>query len=109
MANTENLLKGEDRHKLTVEEASRGGNNSVKARREQKIFKQAIAERMGFNDFNEMVDNLIKRAKKSDKSFEVLRDTMGQKPKEEYNINTTLNNPVKGLTKEELDKILNES
>ena len=35
---------------------------------------------MGFDDFNEMIDNLIKRAKKQDKSFEVLRDTMGQKP-----------------------------
>ena len=73
MANIENLLKGEDRHKLTVEEASRGGKASVKARREQKIFKQAIAERMGFDDFNQMVDNLIKRAKDNDKSFKVLR------------------------------------
>jgi len=82
MANEQNLLKGEDRHKLTVEEASKGGKASAKARREQKIFKQAIAERMGFDDFNEMVDNLIKRAKGNDKSFEVLRDTMGQRPVE---------------------------
>lgn len=78
MANIQNLLKGDDRHKLTVEEASRGGKASAKARKEQKIFKQAIAERMGYDDFNEMVDNLIKRAKGNDKSFEVLRDTMGQ-------------------------------
>ena len=86
MPNIENLLKGEDRHKLTVEEASKGGKASVEARREQKIFKQAIAVRMGFNDFNEMVDNLIKRAKKNDKSFEILRDTMGQKPVEVHEI-----------------------
>lgn len=86
MANIENLLKGEDRHKLTVEEASRGGKASVKARKEQKIFKQAIAERMGFDDFNQMVDNLIARAKDNDKSFEVLRDTMGQKPVEVHEI-----------------------
>ena len=38
---------------------------------------------MGFDDFNEMIDNLIKRAKKQDKSFEVLRDTIGQKPIEQ--------------------------
>jgi len=109
MANIENLQPGNVNHTLTPEEQHKGGLASVEARREKKIFKQAIAERMGFNDFNEMIDNLIKRAKKSDRSFEVLRDTMGQKPKEEYNINTTLNNPVKGLTKEELDKIINGS
>ena len=38
---------------------------------------------MGFDDFNEMVDNLIKRAKDNDKSFEILRDTLGQKPIEQ--------------------------
>ena len=50
---------------------------------EEKIFKKAIAERMGYDDFEEMIDNLISRAKTFDKSFEVLRDTMGQKPKDE--------------------------
>lgn len=86
MANIQNLLKGDDRHKLTVEEASRGGKASAKARKEQKIFKQAIAERMGFDDFNQMVDNLIARAKDNDKSFEVLRDTMGQRPVEVHEV-----------------------
>ena len=61
-----------------IESARKAGIASGKARKEQKIFKQAIAERMGYDDFNEMVDNLIKRAKGNDKSFEVLRDTMGQ-------------------------------
>jgi len=84
MPNIENLkYKEEERHKLTEEEVKKGGRNSVKARKEQKIFKKAIAERMGFDDFNEMVDNLIKRAKGNDKSFEILRDTMGQKPVEQ--------------------------
>ena len=79
MPNIENLkYKDGERHKLTEDELKKGGLNSAKARKEQKIFKQAIAERMGYDDFNEMVDNLIKRAKGNDKSFEVLRDTMGQ-------------------------------
>lgn len=103
MPNIENLKPSE--YKLTQEEAKRGGIASGKARREQKLFKQAIAERMGFDDFNEMVDNLIKRAKKNDKSFEILRDTLGQKPKEEINLTGELNNPYSELTVEELRKL----
>jgi len=38
---------------------------------------------MGEKDWNDIVDKLIERAKKNDKSFEILRDTIGQKPKEE--------------------------
>ena len=60
---------------------------------------------MGFDDFNEMVDNLIKRAKKNDKSFEILRDTLGQKPKEEISLTGELNNPYSELTVEELRKL----
>lgn len=108
MANEQNLVKGEDRHKFTHEEHSKGGKASAKARREQKIFKQAIAERMGFDDFNEMIDNLIKRAKGNDKSFEVLRDTMGQKPVERQEIHTTINDPYDELSVEELKKLANE-
>ena len=46
----------------------------------RKTFAQLIAERMGEEDYNEMVDNLIKRAKKKDRSFETLRDTVGEMP-----------------------------
>ena len=73
------------------ERGRNGGKKSGEVRKEEKIFKKAIAERMGFNDFNEMVDNLIKRAKKNDKSFEILRDTMGQKPIEQIQ---NLNPPI---------------
>lgn len=83
MANEQNLKpikKGE----LSKERAKTLQKLSAKKRSEnvkqEKIFQKAIAERMGFDDFNEMIDNLIKRAKRQDKSFEVLRDTMGQKP-----------------------------
>ena len=57
---------------------------SVEKRKEnqamRKTFAQLIAERMGESDYNEMVDNLIKRAKKKDRSFETLRDTVGEMP-----------------------------
>lgn len=58
------------------------GTKSAEARRERKIFKEEILKRMKENDWNEVIDNLIARAKKNSKDFEVLRDTIGQKPKE---------------------------
>ena len=66
----------------STEEAREMQRLSAKKRSEnikrEKIFKKALAERMGYDDFNEIIDNLILRAKENDKSFEVLRDTMGQ-------------------------------
>lgn len=86
MANEQNL-KPFKKGDITSEEAKKRGRNggikSGESKKQEKIFKNAIAERMGFDDFNEMIDNLIKRAKKQDKSFEVLRDTLGQKPIEQ--------------------------
>lgn len=81
MANEQNLKPITS---LSSEEAKRrgsiGGKASVEARREKKIFKEEILKRLNASDFGEIVDNLIKRAKDNDKSFELLRDTMGQKP-----------------------------
>lgn len=81
MANEENLRK------LTTKEAReigrKGGIRSAEARKEKKLFKEEILKRMGEKDWNDIVDKLIERAKKNDKSFEILRDTIGQKPKEE--------------------------
>ena len=83
MANEQNLKpfkKGEISSEVAKKNGSLGGKKKAENKKQEKIFQKAIAERMGYDDFNEMIDNLIKRAKKMDKSFEVLRDTMGQKP-----------------------------
>lgn len=89
MANEQNLKpiqKGELSREEAKKRGSAGGKKSGEARKELKLFKEAIAERMGYDDFNEIIDNLIKRAKKNDKSIEVLRDTMGQKPIEQQEV-----------------------
>lgn len=87
MANQQNIepykfKKGD----LSSEEAARrgslGGKESVKARKENKLIKDRILERMGESDWDTMIDNLIERASLDTKSFEVLRDTIGQKPTE---------------------------
>ena len=45
---------------------------------------------MGESDWDTMIDNLIARAQEDTKSFETLRDTIGQKPKDELNVDTTV-------------------
>lgn len=89
MANEQNLIpirKGE----LSKEEAKRrgslGGARSAEVRRENKLIKDRILERMGEKDWDTMIDNLIARASEDTKSFEVLRDTIGQKPKESLEV-----------------------
>ena len=79
---------------ITAEERSRqaqaAGIESGKTRRENKIIRDRINERMTDDDLTEIVDNLISRAKKNPRDFEMLRDTMGQKPKQEINIDNAM-------------------
>lgn len=89
MANEQNLKplrKGE----LSREEAKRrgslGGVRSGEVRRERKLIKDRILERMGETDWDEMIDGLIERSKDSVKDFEVLRDTIGEKPKDQIEV-----------------------
>ncbi len=83
MANKQNL-KGKGFDSRTTSEqreiARKGGIASGEARREKKLIKDRILERMGEDDWDAMIDNLIAEAKGSVKGFETLRDTIGQKP-----------------------------
>ena len=87
MANPQNIEKYKiKKGDLSSEELrkrqSNGGKASVKARKEKKILKEEILKAMSEKDWEEIVMNAITRAKNSDKSLEVLRDTIGQKPVE---------------------------
>lgn len=78
MANEQNLVR------LTTEKAREigklGGIASGKAKKEKKLFKQAIEEKLG-QSLESMVDAMIKQANEGNvKAFEVLRDTVGQNP-----------------------------
>lgn len=97
MAGTDNLIPIKD-----SDVARQLQEKSVQKRKEnqleKKIFKDELIKRLGDKDFNEILDNLIARAKKDDKSFEVLRDTMGQKPSEKIEANLTYENSLKEVT-----------
>ena len=81
MANEQNLKPVRTKSEAR-ERGHNGGIRSGEARRENKLIKDRILERMGEDDWDTMIDKLIERATIDTKSFEVLRDTIGQKPKE---------------------------
>lgn len=91
MANPQNLIP--QAHKLTVEEASKGGKASGEKRKERKAFREALlaalSEPMVDKDGNEttettqdaIVAGLLRKAIAGDvRVFEAIRDTIGEKP-----------------------------
>lgn len=54
--------------------------------KERKLIREVIEERLGGGDLEEIVDNLIARAKENSKDFETLQSAIGQKPIEKVMI-----------------------
>ena len=69
---------------------------------ENKLIRERILERMGESDWDTMIDNLIERASNDTKSFEVLRDTIGQKPVEQLELSG------RKQAQNKLDEMLNQ-
>lgn len=85
--NVENLKR------LSSEEAkkngSKGGKKSAEVRREQKTFKELAKSHLTDEQKIMLLDRLYDKALEGDvKAFEVLRDTLGEKPKEEVAVTT---------------------
>lgn len=70
----------------STEEAREMQKKSAKKRsqniKERKLIRQVIEERLDGADLEEIVDNLIDRAKRDSKDFEILQASLGQKPVE---------------------------
>lgn len=58
-------------------------------KRDRLIFSKAIQERMTDEQYLTIIDNAIKRAMKSDKGFEILRDTLGQRSRRSVDISSS--------------------
>lgn len=110
VANEQNLLKGKATRFTSGEVAVNAQKKSAEARKrntaERKLIKERILERMQAADWDEVIDGVIARAKESDKGFEVLRDTVGEKPVEGIAVSGSINNPFADLTTEELKKLI---
>lgn len=87
----DNLVKGEDAHKLTAEEARKGGLKSAETRRRKKDLREAL-EMLLEKEFKDKNGNvlsgtevitakLFEKASKGDvRAFETIRSTVGQDP-----------------------------
>lgn len=83
MANNENLVSLANRTKEEQREiAKKGGLASGEARRKRKTLKEELLMMLENGDTQESITTaLIERAQNGDtKAFEVIRDTIGEKP-----------------------------
>jgi hypothetical protein len=89
--NEDNLIPMNERSEAEVRELGRkGGINSGKARREKKLFKEAIEKQLG-QSLDSMIASMIEQAEKGNvQAITFLRDTIGEKPtdKVEADVNT---------------------
>ena len=89
MANNQNLIKNED---LTPEQrranASKAGKASAEARKKRKTLREELLALLANgNTQNKMSLAMIKKAMNGDtKAFEVIRDTIGEKPKDKLEL-----------------------
>ena len=111
----DNLVKGDEAHKLTVEEQSMGGKASAEARRKKRDLRNAIeilletdikgkngeiksgAEAIAIAQFQ-------KALRGDTRAFEILRDTAGQKPVEKVMVAE-----VEQSTLDEIEDLVAES
>ena len=94
--NEENLIPFEERTEEELREMRRkGGINSGKARREKKLFKEAIEKKLG-KSIDSMIEAMINQANNGNvQAITFLRDTIGEKPTDkveaEVNTDVTIN------------------
>ena len=88
MANEQNLKPSE--YKLSQEEAKKGGIASGKARRERRTLKEELLLMLSDPEVQEKLSAAImKKGMDGDiRAFEVIRDTIGEKPKDVFDINS---------------------
>ena len=93
MANEQNLMSPEELNaRLTPEErqenASKAGKASVEAKRKRKTLRDELIALLETKDYNQKISlAMIKEAEAGNtKAFEVIRDSIGEKPREQLGI-----------------------
>lgn len=110
MANEQNLVP--QAHKLTVEEASKGGKASAAARRKKKLMREVLEELLA-RDYHDRSGNTqdgttvlmtktFQMAMDGDmRALEFIRDVTGQKPVEKIEVDT-----IDPQARAEMDELL---
>ena len=102
--NEENLIPMNQRSESEVRDlGKKGGIASGEARREKKMLKELLEDALskGTETDNEYVNitlALIREANKGNvKAYEVIRDTLGQKPVEEVKVTKSTDDTIKEI------------
>lgn len=113
LANLKPIQKGQLSSEEVKKRQINGGKKSVEVRRERKKFKELLETALNTTNETtgecydvELVKSLINKALSGDvKAFEVIRDTVGEKPIEELNVSSPVYAPV--LNKKEKEEFNN--
>ena len=111
MAREDNLISF---NAVSVEEhrkmAHNGGIKSGEVRKARKTLREELLLLLKNGDTQTNITiALLKEAEKGNiKAYEVMRDTIGEKPIEKIDNHININNPLNGLTEEELKKLAGE-
>ena len=102
--NIENLRtpSTEEAREMQLKSAQKRSQNI----KERKLIRAVIEERLGNKDLEEIVDNLIARAKENSKDFETLQAAIGQKPVDKVvvaDVEKTIVDEVEKMVKDETD------
>ena len=100
--NIENLRtpSTEEAREMQLKSAQKRSQNI----KERKLIRAVIEERLGNEDLEEIVDNLIARAKENSKDFETLQAAIGQKPVDKVmvaDVEKTIIDEVERMVKDE--------
>lgn len=112
MANEQNLKKPST--KEARERGKKGGKKSAEVRKEKKLLKKLLEEALETktktgNKYIDITNALIQEAEKGNvKAYETIRDTLGQKPKEQIEHSGNVNNPFAELSTEELRQLIKD-
>lgn len=115
MANEENLVKGDEAHKFTPEEHSKGGKRSGEVRAARRDLRKALEalldkefegkDGVTLSGAEAIALKQMEKALKGDtKAFEVVRDTAGQKPIEKVMLAEVEQSVIEEVEKAVLDE-----
>ena len=109
MANEQNLKPVRTKSEAR-ERGKNGGIKSGEVRKQRKTLKEELLLLLSEGQTQEKISlSLIQEALEGNtKAYEIIRDTIGEKPQDNVKISDELNNPFEGLSTEELREILNE-
>lgn len=88
MANNENLKPFKKNELRAKECGAKGGKRTQELSLWHKTIKEGLKETITEEDIEQICRALVERAKVDTKAFEVLRDTLGEKPTNEISFPT---------------------